>query len=69
MIIDQSTDSHNHTQVGNEFSSVEALWSHFENVMAKDAGGNGGADGGAAASANAVAGEQDEVVRNARSSE
>lgn len=23
-------------QVGNEFSSVEALWSHFENVMAKD---------------------------------
>ena len=24
-------------QVGNEFSSVEALWSQFENVMAKDA--------------------------------
>lgn len=23
-------------QVGNEFSSVEALWSTFENVMAKD---------------------------------
>ncbi|KAK2627996.1 hypothetical protein QTJ16_002642 [Diplocarpon rosae] len=23
--------------VGNEFSSVEALWSQFENVMAKDA--------------------------------
>ncbi len=23
-------------QVGNEFSSVEALWSHFENIMAKD---------------------------------
>ena len=23
-------------QVGNEFSSVEALWSQFENVMAKD---------------------------------
>jgi len=22
--------------VGNEFSSVEALWSSFENVMAKD---------------------------------
>jgi DASH complex subunit DAD1 len=22
--------------VGNEFSSVEALWSQFENVMAKD---------------------------------
>lgn len=25
-----------HLQVGNEFSSVEALWSQFENVMAKD---------------------------------
>lgn len=24
------------TQVGNEFTPVEALWSHFENVMAKD---------------------------------
>jgi DASH complex subunit DAD1 len=24
------------TQVGNEFSSVEALWSQFENVMAKE---------------------------------
>ncbi|KAG9239181.1 hypothetical protein BJ875DRAFT_244652 [Amylocarpus encephaloides] len=24
------------SQVGNEFSSVEALWSTFENVMAKD---------------------------------
>jgi DASH complex subunit DAD1 len=23
-------------KVGNEFSSVEALWSQFENVMAKD---------------------------------
>ena len=23
-------------QVGNEFSSVEALWSQFEGVMAKD---------------------------------
>lgn len=23
-------------QVGNEFSAVEALWSQFENVMAKD---------------------------------
>ncbi|KAI9662714.1 MAG: hypothetical protein M1831_002757 [Alyxoria varia] len=22
--------------VGNEFTSVEALWSHFENIMAKD---------------------------------
>jgi DASH complex subunit DAD1 len=24
------------TQVGNEFAPVESLWSHFENVMAKD---------------------------------
>ena len=36
--------------VGNEFSSVEALWSQFENVMAKDeegrpvGGGGGGGD-------------------------
>ncbi|KAK1245376.1 hypothetical protein MKX08_005005 [Trichoderma sp. CBMAI-0020] len=27
--------------VGNEFSSVEALWSQFENVMAKDEDDNG----------------------------
>ncbi|RAR09652.1 dash complex subunit dad1 protein [Stemphylium lycopersici] len=25
------------TSVGNEFAPVESLWSHFENVMAKDA--------------------------------
>lgn len=36
-----SMDREEHTadcwgQVGNEFSSVEALWSQFENVMAKD---------------------------------
>ncbi|KAF2855619.1 hypothetical protein T440DRAFT_464019 [Plenodomus tracheiphilus IPT5] len=24
------------TQVGSEFAPVESLWSHFENVMAKD---------------------------------
>ena len=29
-------------QVGNEFGSVEALWSQFENVMAKEEGGGGG---------------------------
>ncbi|KAH9893877.1 DASH complex subunit Dad1-domain-containing protein [Xylariomycetidae sp. FL2044] len=28
--------------VGNEFSSVEALWSQFENVMAKDGEGHEG---------------------------
>lgn len=37
-------------QVGNEFSSVEALWSQFENVMAKDpdaeAEGHAGEDEG-----------------------
>ncbi|KAM3066121.1 Dolichyl-diphosphooligosaccharide-protein glycosyltransferase subunit dad1 [Clarireedia jacksonii] len=33
--------------VGNEFSSVEALWSQFENVMAKEP--ESGEDGGAAA--------------------
>ncbi|KAG6299699.1 hypothetical protein E4U09_007863 [Claviceps aff. purpurea] len=26
-------------KMGNDFSSVEALWSQFENVMAKDKGG------------------------------
>jgi len=34
--------------VGNEFSSVEALWSQFENVMAKDpeaAGADGREEG------------------------
>ncbi|KAI1439060.1 DASH complex subunit Dad1-domain-containing protein [Xylaria sp. CBS 124048] len=32
--------------VGNEFSSVEALWSQFENVMAKDDESKAGAAGG-----------------------
>lgn len=31
--------SNNLTQVGNEFSSVEALWSQFENFMGKDGDG------------------------------
>ncbi|TVY50515.1 DASH complex subunit DAD1, partial [Lachnellula cervina] len=31
--------------VGNEFSSVEALWSQFENVMAKDPDAEGEAHG------------------------
>jgi len=30
--------------VGNEFSSVEALWSQFENVMAKDPAAEGEGD-------------------------
>ncbi|OAL03966.1 hypothetical protein IQ06DRAFT_196632, partial [Phaeosphaeriaceae sp. SRC1lsM3a] len=36
------------TSVGNEFAPVESLWSHFENVMAKDAseGQEGGAQEG-----------------------
>ncbi|KAK1999732.1 DASH complex subunit Dad1 [Colletotrichum falcatum] len=32
--------------VGNEFSSVEALWSQFENVMAKEPDQNKEGDGG-----------------------
>ncbi|KAL8380898.1 hypothetical protein RB595_005269 [Gaeumannomyces hyphopodioides] len=31
--------------VGNEFSSVEALWSQFENVMAKDEPDEGEGEG------------------------
>jgi DASH complex subunit DAD1 len=34
------------TQVGNEFAPVESLWSHFENVMAKE-GQDGAREGGA----------------------
>lgn len=33
------------TAVGNEFSSVEALWSQFENVMAKEPEDAKGSDG------------------------
>jgi DASH complex subunit DAD1 len=36
------------TQVGNEFAPVESLWSHFENVMAKDPAGDGMAQEGGA---------------------
>lgn len=32
-------------QVGNEFGAVEALWSQFENVMAKGEGDEGGEEG------------------------
>ncbi|KAI9722002.1 MAG: hypothetical protein M1812_001962 [Candelaria pacifica] len=32
--------------VGNEFGSVEALWSQFENVMAKDSEGEVGSQEG-----------------------
>jgi DASH complex subunit DAD1 len=46
-------------QVGNEFSSVEALWSQFENVMGKDAEGDGeGKDG--AVEGDAEGGEDEE---------
>ncbi|KAI8243995.1 DASH complex subunit DAD1 [Colletotrichum sp. SAR 10_99] len=43
--------------VGNEFSSVEALWSQFENVMAKEPeqqpkGGEGSNDGDAKSEAS-----------------
>lgn len=47
--------------VGNEFSSVEALWSTFENVMAKEEGeGDEGAEGKAE---EAGAGGDDEAQR------
>lgn len=36
----------NKFQVGNEFSSVEALWSQFENVMARDPEDEARADDG-----------------------
>jgi len=32
-------------QVGNEFSSVEALWSQFENVMGRDGEGEAAEEG------------------------
>ncbi|CRK37472.1 hypothetical protein BN1723_004648, partial [Verticillium longisporum] len=34
------------TAVGNEFSSVEALWSQFENVMAKEPADDNGSKSG-----------------------
>ena len=33
-------------QVGNEFGAVEALWSQFENVMAKEEGDGAGEENG-----------------------
>ncbi|PQE21505.1 dash complex subunit dad1 protein [Rutstroemia sp. NJR-2017a BBW] len=39
---------HATNQVGNEFSSVEALWSQFENVMGKEPEASGNSEGGAA---------------------
>ncbi|KAK4152896.1 DASH complex subunit Dad1-domain-containing protein [Chaetomidium leptoderma] len=44
--------------VGNEFSSVEALWSQFENVMAKDP-----EEGGSGKSEEQGGGGQDEADR------
>jgi DASH complex subunit DAD1 len=43
------------TSVGNEFAPVESLWSHFENVMAKDT--NEGQEGGAQEGATEHEGE------------
>lgn len=53
--------------VGNEFSSVEALWSTFENVMAKEEGGegDGAAEGkGEEAVAAGAAGDDGEGERS-----
>ena len=47
-------------QVGNEFSSVEALWSQFENVMAKDEDPGDGGGGGAAAEGGRERGAREE---------
>ncbi|KAK0386573.1 hypothetical protein NLU13_6408 [Sarocladium strictum] len=48
--------------VGNEFSSVEALWSQFENVMAKEEDGDGK---GSSAQAAAGAGPSGNTVDEA----
>lgn len=45
MLLSTCTDERGCTQVGNEFSSVEALWSQFENVMAKEEEGAGTGEG------------------------
>lgn len=44
-------------QVGHEFSSVEALWSQFENVMAKEPE-DGKREGGGGAEAEAAGDER-----------
>ncbi|KAF2873331.1 DASH complex subunit Dad1-domain-containing protein [Massariosphaeria phaeospora] len=51
-------------QVGNEFSPVEALWSQFENVMARDSaeggvGGSGRQEGGKGEGDGDADGEED----------
>jgi len=48
-------------KVGNEFSSVEALWSQFEGVMAKDAE-EGGAEGSGSGGDGEGEGEGETVV-------
>ena len=57
-------------QVGNEFSSVEALWSQFENVMAKDPEARGKDEDGDAEEEDEGEGgdglEEDEGVLTAR---
>lgn len=49
-----------HLQIGNEFSSVEALWSQFETVMGQGVN----ADDGAAAADVGTAGQGTETGGN-----
>ncbi|KAH7256740.1 DASH complex subunit Dad1-domain-containing protein [Fusarium tricinctum] len=52
------------TAVGNEFSSVEALWSQFENVMGKDNNGEGETDQADQTEQHDDAGEGDTTVKH-----
>lgn len=46
--------------MGNEFGSVEALWSQFENVMAKEEGREGGDGEGEEEEGGGDGGEEEE---------
>lgn len=53
--------------MGNEFAPVESLWSHFENVMAKDTNENAGhGQGQGDGEGQTDVGEETEVTEHAR---
>ncbi|KAH6960895.1 DASH complex subunit Dad1-domain-containing protein [Fusarium avenaceum] len=52
------------TAVGNEFSSVEALWSQFENVMGKDSNGESETEQADQTEQHDDAGEGDTTVKH-----
>lgn len=57
-------------QVGNEFGAVEALWSQFENVMAKDPGeGEEGKNEGSEVAEEGGEGEEQTDQRDANGTE